>query len=116
MVFAFGLLQVAPSSAHLSLKRGVYECWLYGGQYSNRDLKILAGGDYVWMWSDGTDKRRGTYVHDGEKIRFTSGFLKRRNFLGKHDRYTDSFGTVTHVINLYQGGYRIDDQKYNCGN
>lgn len=111
------ILVAAPAHAHKGLKTGRYECWLSQiGYYSNYDLKIQDGGKYVFMLSDGTWKKSGNFKKDGAKVTFTSGYLKKKNFKGVHDSYTDSFGLHTHVIYLYKGGYDADDLKYDCNN
>ena len=112
-----GLLLSVPASAHKSLRKGKYECWLSQiTQYSYFDLKIKTGGKYVWVRSDGKDPKNGNFVHDGKKIRFKSGYLKKQGFKGKHLVYKDSFGDLVHTIYLYKGGYDADDLKYDCSN
>ena len=111
------MLVAAPAVAHKGLKTGRYECWLTQiAMYSNYDLKIQDGGKYVFMLNDGSWKRSGNFNKDGDKITFTSGYLKKKNFKGVHESYTDSYGLHTHVIYLYRGGYDVDDLKYDCNN
>jgi hypothetical protein len=107
----------APAMAHPGLKIGRYECWLSQiAMYSNFDLKIQSGGRYVFMLNDGSWRRAGNFTRDGNKLRFTSGYLKNQNFKGKHDSYNDSFGIHTHMVYLYKGTYDLDDLKYDCNN
>ncbi len=110
-------LVAAPAIAHKGLKTGRYECWLTQiAMYSNYNLKIQDGNTYVFMLNDGSWKKSGNFKKDGAKVIFTSGYLKKKNFNGLHDSYTDSYGLHTHVIYLYKGGYDSDDLKYDCNN
>lgn len=110
------LLQV-PAGAHTGLKTGRYECWLSAiTTYSNFDLKIQSGGKYVWMRHDGTAKKPGKFEKNGQRIRFTSGYLKNQNFKGLHDSFIDSFDIHTHMIYLYKNKYDSDNLKYDCNN
>lgn len=105
----------APALAHQGLKTGVYECWLTQiTTYSNYDLKIESGGKYVFMTHDREWKRAGNFDRDGHKLRFTSGFLKKKNFKGWQDNYIDSFDQHVHYIYLYKGSYTKDNLKYDC--
>lgn len=119
LLFIVSLATVAallplPSSAHQSLRQGNYECWLSQiAQYSNYDLQIKAGGGYVFKLHDGSWKKSGKYVHDGEHVRFT-GYLKKKGFKGKHAALDDAYDT--HMIYLYKGGYDLDNLKYDCNN
>ncbi len=110
-----GALTVGPSTAHESLRTGRYECWLSQiGQYSNYDLKIRSGGRYALMLDDDVVGRKGRFVHDGRKLRFTSGYLKRQGYKGKHAVLDDAYDT--HMIYLYKGTYDSDDLVYDCNN
>lgn len=106
----------APGIAHSQLKKGPYECYFYQSHtYANKILKIEDGGKYTWMDDDGTDKKHGTYTRDGQKLRFTSGYLHKQNYRGKHDSYTNSFGH-THLIYLYKNAWSFDNVVYDCNN
>ena len=103
-----GLLFPAPSSAHQSLRKGGYECWLSQiGQYSNYILKIKSGGRYAFTLDDKTVGKAGDYVHDGKKVRFKNGYLKKKGYRGKH-----LVDDGTHVIYLYKNGELV----YDCNN
>ncbi|MBK5227470.1 MAG: hypothetical protein JJE05_03080 [Actinobacteria bacterium] len=106
-----GLLLPMPSSAHSSLRKGRYECWLSEiTQYSNYDLKIKAGNKYAFTLDDETVGKAGKFVHDGKKLRFTSGYLKEEGYKGKHAALDDTYNT--HMVYLYKNG----DLKYDCNN
>ncbi|MDQ4142492.1 MAG: hypothetical protein M3198_01925 [Actinomycetota bacterium] len=111
---------VAPSqgAAHEALKIGRYECWLWEiHQYSNFDLKLQDGGRYTFMLNDGSWKRSGRFAREGDRIRFTSGYLKKKGFKGLHDSYTSEvYGTHTHLVYLYKNTYDDDNLKYDCNN
>ena len=112
-----GSLVHVPAMAHTGLKKGRYECWLTQiAMYSNYDLKIQDGGNYVFMLNDGSWRKAGDFERDGNRIHFTSGYLERKNFKGMHDSYTDSFGIHTHMVYLYKNTYDADDLKYDCNN
>lgn len=116
-VAVLAALLPGPALSHTGLKTGVYECWLSQiAMYSNFDLKIQSGGRYVFQLHDETWKRSGTFTRDGNKIRFTGGYLKNQNFKGKHDSFNDSFGIHTHMVYLYKRTYDLDDLKYDCNN
>lgn len=103
-----GLVLAVPTSAHPSLRSGRYECWLTAiTQYSNYDLKIMSGGRYAFMLETDTTGKAGEFRHDGDKIRFTSGYLKKKGYTGEH--LADG---GTHIIYLYKNG----DMKYDCNN
>lgn len=103
-----GLILAGPSSAHQSLRSGRYECWLTAiTQYSNYDLKIMSGGRYAFMLDNDTTGKAGEFRHDGDKIKFTSGYLKKKGYTGSH--LADG---GTHIIYLYKNG----DMKYDCNN
>ena len=104
-------LVAPPAAAHQSLRTGPYECWLSQiGQYSNYELKIRSGGRYALMLDDDVVGRAGNFVHDGQKIRFTSGYLKKKGYRGKH--FIDFDYDDTHVIYLYRNGELV----YDCNN
>ncbi|MGH2753252.1 MAG: hypothetical protein ACRDLB_02360 [Actinomycetota bacterium] len=106
-----GSLLALPSSAHQSLRKGRYECWLSAiGQYSNYDLKIKSGGRYAFVLDDDTVGKAGKVKHDGEKIRFTSGYLKKKGYQAEHAVLDDAYDT--HMIYIYKNG----DLKYDCNN
>ncbi|MDQ3939748.1 MAG: hypothetical protein M3238_00160 [Actinomycetota bacterium] len=105
------LLLPLPSFAHSSLRRGRYECWLSAiAQYSNFDLKIRSGNRYAFTLDDEAVGSPGKFAHEGRKIRFTSGYLKRKGYVGQHFAYDDAYNT--HVINLYKNGELV----YDCNN
>lgn len=112
LVLSLGLvasLLASPASSHQALRTGRYECWLSAtGQYSYFDLKIMSGGRYVFLLGTERVGAAGTYVHDGKKIRFKSGFLKKRGYTATHLVASNK----THVIYIYDG----DDRLYDCGN
>ena len=106
-----------PALAHQGLKTGLYECWTTGnGTYANLDLKLRSRGRYVWQLHDESWKRNGTFERNGDRLRFTGGFLKNRNFKGLLHAYNDSFGYHTHVVYLYKNNYTKENQKYDCNN
>lgn len=106
----------APALAHQAFKTGLYECWTTGnGTYANLDLRLKSGGRYVWQLHDESWKRNGTFERDGQRIRFTSGFLKNKDFKGLHDSYTSSYGH-THMVYIFKRNYDVDNQKYDCNN
>ena len=101
----------APSLAHSSLRTGRYECWLTQiTQYSNFDLKIRSGNRYVFLLGDEQVGRPGEFVHDGQKLRFKSGYLKKKGYVGRHAAFDDAYNT--HVIYLYKNGNMV----YDCNN
>lgn len=107
----------SPGLAHKGLKTGRYECWLTQiTMYSNYDIKIVDGNSYVFMLNDGSWKKSGSFNKEGNKLYFTSGYLKEKNFKGKYDSYNDSFGNHVHLVYLYKGGWDSDDLKYDCNN
>ena len=106
-----GALLPAPSVAHPSLRTGRYECWLSAiGQYSNFELKVRSGNRYVFVLGDDPAGRGGEFVHDGAKIRFKSGYLKKKGYVGRHAVLDDVYNT--HMIYLYKNG----DLVYDCNN
>jgi hypothetical protein len=111
-VLAAACLLVPTSSfAHPSLRTGRYECWLSAiGQYSNYDLKIRSGGRYVFLLGDEVVGAPGRFVHEGERLRFTSGRLKRMRFRALHLADDDPYNT--HIIYLYRNGELV----YDCNN
>jgi len=107
----FVALTAVPSVAHQSLRTGAYECWLSQiGQYSNYELKIRSGGRYALMLDDDTVGKPGRFVHDGQKIRFTSGYLHKKRYKGTHAVLKDQY--KTHMIYLYKNGELV----YDCNN
>lgn len=106
-VAAFLALSV-PATAHQRLRTGAYECWLSQiGQYSNYELKIRSGRRYAMTLDNDTVGKAGQYVHDGAKLRFTSGYLKKKGYKGTH-----LVDDGTHVIYLYKNGELL----YDCNN
>lgn len=105
------ILLPAPSLAHQSLRTGRYECWLTAiTQYSNYDLKIRSGNRYAFTLDDEAVGKPGAFVHDGRRIRFTSGYLKRKGYTGRHLVDDDAYNT--HLIYLFKNG----EMKYDCNN
>lgn len=101
----------APAAAHQSLRTGRYECWLSAiTQYSYFDLKIMSGGRYAFLRDNEVVGSAGRYVHDGKKVRFTSGFLKKKGYTGRH--LVDDDALKTHIIYVYKNGEMI----YDCNN
>ena len=101
----------APSIAHPSLRTGRYECWLSAiAQYSNFDLKVRSGNRYVFLLGEEQVGRPGEFVHDGNRLRFKSGYLKKKGYVAKHAVLDDAYNT--HMISLYKNG----DLVYDCNN
>lgn len=109
VICVVGLLGLSgPSFAHQSLRTGAYECWLSQiGQYSNYELKIRSGGRYAMTLDNDTVGKAGRFTHDNAKLRFTSGYLKKKGYKGMHLVDED-----THIIYLYKNG----DLVYDCNN
>ena len=109
LALSAALLVPAPVSAHQSLRTGAYECWLSQiGQYSNYELKIRPGGKYALMLDDDVVGKAGQFTHSGEKVTFTSGYLKKKGYKGSHAVLEDG----THMVYLFKNG----DLVYDCNN
>lgn len=105
------LLVPSTSSAHTSLRKGPYECWLTQiTTYSGYILKVKSGNRYAFTLDNDVVGKAGSFVHDGKKLRFTSGYLKKKGYTGRHAVLDDSYNT--HMVYLYKNG----DMKYDCNN
>ena len=114
-VAVIGTLMLAPAQAHKKFKPGLYECWTTANStYSNFDLRLKRGGNYVWQRHDGTAKKPGKYVRNGHKLNFTSGYLKNQDYKGLQNWYINFLDQHVHYVYLYKHNYQDKNQKMDC--
>ena len=102
------------ATAHKSVKLGRYDCWdWYYEMPTGTYLKIVDSNSYKFMADKKQDEliSKGRFVHDGEKIRFKSGYFFNKNYKATH-----SVSSGTHGIHLKKDVPNGIDIYYICTN
>lgn len=111
-ILAASLLPTSASAHDGGVKRARYNCWdWYAEMPTGYYLKIVDSNSYKFMADKEQDElvAKGTFVHDGEKVRFKSGYFHRKNYTATH-----SSSSGAHAIHLQRDNPKGMDTYYIC--